>query len=81
MELKENKLKIYNTILVGVKEAIENNYESLHIPDLNILGDYMTFNLIREDWATVLERTRIFFEEVEEYDKCMVCVELKKKIA
>lgn len=81
MELRENKKEIFSLILSGIQEAIEKNADIYYITDLAILGDKMTFLLRKEEWANVLEKARIFFEELEEYDSCKLCRDLKKKIS
>lgn len=76
----KNKAAIFQRIIVGVQEAIEKNQDTHVIPDLEFLGTKMTCQLHKKDWVYSLNKARLFFEDIEDYDQCKVCRDLIKKI-
>lgn len=80
LELRENKKEIFVKIIEGIKDSFEKNETVRKISDIIVLNEKMTLNLEKKDWADILEKARIYFEMIEDYDMCKTCRDLMKQI-
>jgi len=72
-----HKREIYNNVLT----LIEKNYKNLEINEINVVQistqskDHV-IALTRDKFTPILNRCISFFEKLEEYEKCQVCVNI-----
>jgi hypothetical protein len=69
---------IFNSIILGVGEAIKYKRKEATIVELNSSGNYVT--LPREIWKQSLENAKEHFVKLEEYETCVDIQELIESI-
>jgi hypothetical protein len=69
---------VYERVIVAVKEGIESKRDVIRLFELNGSGVYLTSE--KEDWKPGLENAMLYFQELEQYEKCAVCRDLIKKL-
>jgi len=75
-DLNNDKIRVFNTLVVGIETAIAQNSTRLFIKDMKILGDKLDIVAERLDWPITLKKAQDFFESIEDYEKCAKCKEL-----
>lgn len=80
-DLRREATNIWLKIIDGIEKAIIDNVEVFYLHDVLIMGDPMTCMLKKENWESSLEKARLYFENLEEYDLCKKCRDLKRKIS
>jgi len=77
--LKSERLTLYTSVVNGVKECLENDIDELLLAEFNLLDENIVFkiDMVKKDWVDSLSLALAFFEETEEYEKC---VEIKDLI-
>ncbi len=73
-----DKVRIFNTLLLGVETAIDQKSARLFIKQLVVLGDKLDVVAERTDWPGVLQKAQDFFESIEDYEKCAKCKTLSE---
>lgn len=69
---------VYNRIFSSIKFGVNNNLKGVVIFEL---GDTETYlDLMRDDWANSLNNCLFYFSKIEDYEKCLECQSLIKKI-
>lgn len=72
-----HKREIYNNVLTLIKK----NYRNLEINEISVVKistqskDHV-ITLTRDKFTPILNRCISFFEKLEEYEKCQVCVNI-----
>ena len=59
---------IFNSIILGIKDAIKFNRKEATIVELNSSGNYIS--LSKDIWKPSLENAQTYFTNLEEYEKC-----------
>jgi hypothetical protein len=59
---------LFNSIIVGIKDALKTNKTEATIVELNSSGNYIS--LEKDNWKASLEKAQTHFSELEEYEKC-----------
>lgn len=59
---------LYNSVIIGIKNASKTNKPEATIIELNSSGNYISLN--RADWKKSLEKAQKYFLNLEEYEKC-----------
>jgi hypothetical protein len=72
-DLVDDKIRIFNTLLLGIETAIEQKSTRLFIKDMVVLGDKLDVVVERADWEYTLKKAQDFFEGLEDYEKCAKC--------
>ena len=78
---EDYKNEIYHVAL----KSIQENYKELEIDEINVvkistdLKDY-SINLTRDKFIPTLNRCIEFFEPLEDYEKCQICVDIINEI-
>jgi hypothetical protein len=72
-DLVDDKIRIFNTLILGIETAIDQNSTRLFIKDLLVLGDKLDVVAEKADWEYTLKRAQDFFESLEDYEKCAKC--------
>lgn len=80
-ELRHEATNIWLRIIEGIEQAVDANQDVSFVKDMIIMGDKMTYKMSRENWVENLDKARVYFEDIEEYDVCKRCRDLKRKIA
>lgn len=80
IDLTKDKIRVFNTLLVGIETAIEQKSSRLFIKGLMVLGDNLDVIAERSEWPDVLQRAQNFFETIEDYEKCAKCKQLAEYI-
>lgn len=80
-ELRNEATNIWLRIIDGIEQAVESDQEVSYVRDMIIMGDKMTYMMKRENWVEHLDKARLYFEDMEDYDACKRCRDLKRKIA
>lgn len=75
---KQHKDVVYNRIFDSIKFGINNNLKEVVIFELGDTSTYL--DLMKEDWINSLNNCLFYFSEVEDYEKCLECQNLIKKI-
>jgi len=78
VDLMNDKVKIFNTLLLGVETAIDQKSARLFIKQLVVLGNKLEVVAERTDWLEVLKKAQDFFESIEDYEKCAKCKALSE---
>lgn len=72
-DLVDDKIRIFNTLLLGIETAIDQKSARLFIKDMVVLGDKLDVVVERADWEYTLKKAQDFFESLEDYEKCAKC--------
>lgn len=72
-DLVDDKIRIFNTLILGIETAIDQNSTRLFIKDLLVLGDKLDVVAEKSDWEYTLKKAQDFFEGLEDYEKCSKC--------
>jgi hypothetical protein len=72
-DLVDDKIRIFNTLLIGIETAIDQKSARLFIKDMVVLGDKLDVVVERIDWEYTLKKAQDFFESLEDYEKCAKC--------
>jgi hypothetical protein len=75
---KQNKDIVYNRIFESIKFGVKKNLKEVFVFELGSTESYL--NLSINDWKTSLENCIEYFTEMEDYEKCMECKKIIKKI-
>ncbi len=80
--LKTERLILYNSVVNGVKDCIKNDIDSLLLAEFNLIDENIVFkiDMVKKDWLDSLSLALKFFEEVEDYEKCIEVSELITKL-
>jgi len=70
IDLTNDKIRVFNTLVIGIETAIEQKSARLFIKGLSVLGDNLDVVAEREEWPDVLQKAKDFFESIEDYEKC-----------
>lgn len=75
---RQHKEIVYTRIFESIKFGIKNNLKEVVVFEL---GDTETYlDLMINDWENSLNNCIIYFTEVEDYEKCLECQSMIKKI-
>jgi hypothetical protein len=72
-DLVDDKIRIFNTLILGIETAIDQNSTRLFIKDLLVLGDKLDVVAEKSEWEYTLKKAQDFFESLEDYEKCSKC--------
>lgn len=75
-DLTQDKIRIFNTLIIGIETAIEQKSPRLFVKGLVVLGDKLDVLAERSEWQMVLKKAQDFFEMIEDYEKCAKCKDL-----
>jgi hypothetical protein len=75
-DLHNDKIRVFNTLLIGIETAIEQKSARLFIKDIKIMGDNLDVVAERAEWPVTLKKAQDFFESIEDYEKCAKCKSL-----
>lgn len=75
-DLTQDKIRIFNTLIIGIETAIEQKSPRLFVKGLVVLGDKLDVLAERSEWPMVLKKAQDFFEMIEDYEKCAKCKDL-----
>ena len=79
-----NKVKyqkmLYSSILDGVEQTLQNGKPSFVMARVDDGRNVKDVSILKESFKTNLETVLDFYEQVEEYEKCLRTVELINQI-
>lgn len=75
-DLIHDKIRVFNTLIVGIETALEQKSSRLFVKGMSVLGNKLDVVAERSEWLTVLQKAQSFFETVEDYEKCAKCKNL-----
>lgn len=77
----EHKALIYDSVVSSIKENLSSsNLDEVPIICITINKIEYSINLGRDKFERSLSQAISFYEELEEYEKCQVCLDLKNKL-
>lgn len=80
-EIFENHKKIiYDSLIESIQEDLENPSSQVTIIKIAVNEKEYTINLGRNRFLKSLNSARIFYETLEDYEKCQDCVNLSNKL-
>lgn len=80
-ELRAEATNIWLRIIEGIEQAVDTDDEVSYFKDMVIMGDKMTYKMHRANWVENIDKARLYFEDLEDFDTCRRCRDLKRKIA
>lgn len=80
LDLTQDKIKIFNTLLTGIEVAIEQKSPRLFVKGMQVMGDKLDVVAERGEWLMVIKKAIDFFESIEDYEKCAKCKSLSEYI-
>jgi hypothetical protein len=75
-DLNNDKIRVFNTLIIGIETAIDQKSARLFIKDMKVMGDSLDVVAERADWPVTLKKAQDFFESIEDYEKCAKCKSL-----
>lgn len=75
-----NKKKIFSQLIEAIEESIIGNKKQIYIKKLKIMEEEIDVIAKKDEWDTVLEKARTFFESIEDYEMCQKCKSVQDKI-
>ena len=75
-----NKKKIFSQLIEAIEESIASNKKQIYLKKLKIMEEEIDVIAKKDEWETVLEKARTFFESIEDYEMCQKCKSVKDKI-
>jgi len=66
---------LFNSIVIGIKEASKTNRKEATLIELNSSGNYISIN--QENWKPSLEKAQTYFANLEQYE---ICADIQKII-
>jgi hypothetical protein len=77
----QNKDIIYNKVFSEIeKHYLDAAINTVHIINISINENDYTINLPRTKFVSALNNARKFYEKIEDYEKCQVCVDITNKL-
>lgn len=80
IDLTTDKIRVFNTLILGIETAIEQKSARLFVKGLQVMGDKLDVLAERGEWLMVLKKAQDFFESIEDYEKCAKCKDLAEYI-
>jgi hypothetical protein len=80
LDLTNDKIRVFNTLILGIETAIEQKSARLFVKGMLVLGDKLDVLAERSEWLMVLKKAQDFFESIEDYEKCAKCKDLAEYI-
>lgn len=77
-EIPEVKAAVINETVIAIKEGIRTNKKSISLFEIAESDCYV--ELKKEKWKSSLENAIEYFLESEDYNKCIECRDLIKKL-
>jgi hypothetical protein len=78
--LRNNKTSFFELIVEKTEYAFENKINLINIAEFNVLDKTVKVQIADEEWVTTLLLALEHFENIEEYEKCVMISELITKI-
>jgi len=78
--LRNNKTSFFELIVEKTEYAFENKINLINIAEFNVLDKTVKVQIADADWVTTLLLALEHFENIEEYEKCVMISELITKI-
>ena len=78
LEAPELKERVIHEVIIAVKSAIKDKKDSVPLIEVGNSGYYIEIN--KEHYKPSLESAMNYFEDKEDYDKCVECRDLIKEI-
>lgn len=77
----EHKSLIYDSVVSSIKDNLAST-DSSDVPIILITINKIEYsiNLSREKFEQSLDQAIAFYEELEEYEKCQSCLDIKNKV-
>jgi len=75
-----NKKKIFSQLIEAIKESIAGNKKQIYVKNLKIMEEEIDVIAKKDEWDTVLEKARTFFESIEDYEMCQKCKSVQDKM-
>jgi hypothetical protein len=80
-EIFENHKKIiYDSLIESIQEDLENPSSQVTVIKITVNEKEYTINLGRDRFLKSLDRARLFYETLEDYEKCQECVNLSNTL-
>lgn len=80
IDLTKERDTIFRRSVAAIQHAIDNDLIIADIPKVQVADSEFDTFVLKPDWATALEKARAYFEKIEDYEMCQICVVLTKKI-
>jgi hypothetical protein len=77
-ELSETKNKIYKRLVEAIQQSIDKKSEIAEIFKINETDNILL--LEKNKWKNSLENAILFYTEAEDYDNCIKCRDIIKKL-
>jgi hypothetical protein len=75
---ERNKEIVFDRFLDCIKDGLQNNAEDVTVFELGDTGYFLETNII--DWCESLDCCITYFSMIEDYEKCIECQDVQKKI-
>ena len=75
LELKQKRPQVYKSLVEGITEAFETNYDEIKLCEVKYANTYLTVH--KDNWSGSLAKAMDFYIENEQYE---VCSKIKKLI-
>jgi len=79
LHIPEVKEAVMGEVLAAIKEGVKSKKKS--IPLFSLANSEYYIELEKREWNTSLQRVLSYYENEEDYNKCIECRELLKKLS
>ena len=78
LDSKIQKPKVYQSLIEGISEAVEDNSNEIKLCELKYANTYLTVH--KNDWSGSLAKAMDFYIEKEQYEMCALIKELTDRL-
>ena len=68
LELKQKKRQVYTSLVEGVSEAFNNDFNEVKLCEVKHANTYLTVH--KSNWSSSLAKAMDFYIDKEEYEQC-----------
>jgi hypothetical protein len=75
-----NKKQIFSQLIEAIEESIVGSKKQIYLKKIKIMEEEIDVIAKKDEWETVLEKARTFFESIEDYEMCQKCKSVQDKL-
>lgn len=75
-----NKRQIFVRLVSEIEQANKVNRSKIYVKKIKVLEEEIDVIAKREEWPTVLQKARTFFENLEDYEMCQRCMNIQNSL-
>jgi hypothetical protein len=79
LDLSKERDTIFRRTVDAISHAIDNDLIVADVPKVRVADSEFDTFVLKPNWTDALEKARLYFEKIEDYEMCQFCVILTKK--